>query len=310
MLIRGKIISVNLSSEKGTAKSPVQSAWLTEQGFAHDAHAGHGNRQVSILSQERMEQFNQTHSVQVPPGGFAENLTIQGIDLSRVSVLDRFRMGSAVLEVTQKGKKCHGEGCAIYQQVGQCLMPTEGVFCRVIQGGTVDPEEPIEYHPRRLNILVITLSDRASAGHYEDLSGKVAQRFIQDALTSAHWIPRLDSRLIPDEATLLRQVLREGIDKEMDIIFTLGGTGIGPRDITPEVVLSVSDKIIPGIMESIRTIYGATIPSALLSRSVAALAQKTLIYAIPGSVKAVTEYLTEIFKTVEHAILMIRGMDH
>jgi molybdopterin adenylyltransferase len=94
------------------------------------------------------------------------------------------------------------------------------------------------------------------------------------------------------------------------VIFTTGGTGIGPRDITPEVVTEFSDKLVPGIMDHIRMKYGQTIPNALLSRSVAAVKDKTLIYTLPGSVKAVTEYMDEILKTIDHLFKMLNGEGH
>ena len=96
---------------------------------------------------------------------------------------------------------------------------------------------------------------------------------------------------------------------DFDIIFTTGGTGIGPRDITPEVVKPLLDKEIPGIMESIRIKYGMEKPNALLSRSIAGVMKKSLIYTLPGSVRAVNDYMSEILKTLEHLIYMQRGID-
>ena len=97
--------------------------------------------------------------------------------------------------------------------------------------------------------------------------------------------------------------------QDADVIFTTGGTGIGPRDFTPETVRSILDKEIPGIMELIRVKYGMEKPAALLSRGVAGVAGKTLIYTLPGSVKAVSEYCNEILPTIEHSMYMIEGID-
>jgi molybdenum cofactor synthesis domain-containing protein len=94
-----------------------------------------------------------------------------------------------------------------------------------------------------------------------------------------------------------------------DVIFTSGGTGIGPRDVTPETIRAVLDREIPGVMEYIRVKYGRTKPSALLSRSVAGVIGSTLVYALPGSVRAVREYLAEILRSLEHAVLTVRGID-
>ncbi|HEX7584798.1 MAG TPA: molybdopterin-binding protein, partial [Prolixibacteraceae bacterium] len=94
-----------------------------------------------------------------------------------------------------------------------------------------------------------------------------------------------------------------------DVIFTTGGTGIGPRDYTPDTIRPLLDKEIPGIMELIRVKYGMEKPAALLSRGVAGVSDKTLIYCMPGSVKAVTEYCNEILPTIEHSLYMLEGID-
>ena len=99
------------------------------------------------------------------------------------------------------------------------------------------------------------------------------------------------------------------VKEKVDIIFTTGGTGIGPRDITPDVIKKLIDKEIPGIMEMIRIKYGMQFPNALLSRSIAGVAGKTLLYALPGNPKAVKEYCDEIFKTVEHSFRMLYNID-
>ena len=114
---------------------------------------------------------------------------------------------------------------------------------------------------------------------------------------------------MPDDAEKLREHLKNAIRNNVDVIFTLGGTGIGPGDITPETVMAVSDKMMPGIMENIRIRFSQKKPSVLLSRSVATVADKTQIYTLPGSVKAVSQYLEEILKTLEHAFYMLHGLD-
>jgi len=95
----------------------------------------------------------------------------------------------------------------------------------------------------------------------------------------------------------------------VNVVFTTGGTGVGPRDITPETAARVCDKLIPGIMESIRVRFGAEKPNALLSRGIAGIAGETQIYTLPGRVRAVEEYMGEILKTLEHILFMIQGLD-
>jgi len=175
----GRVVSVNMSEEKGTIKKPVSEITITESGVLGDAHSGDWHRQVSILSEERIEQFSSEVGRQIKPGEFAENITTRGIDIRSVAVLDRFRIGSAELEVTQIGKVCHGDTCAIYREVGACIMPGEGVFCRVVKGGTVKKNDEIEYHPGTLRFLVITLSDRLSRGISNDKSGPKIKEMLE-----------------------------------------------------------------------------------------------------------------------------------
>lgn len=155
-----------------------------------------------------------------------------------------------------------------------------------------------------MRILVVTLSDRASRGEYEDLSGPEIERLLTSAIAEAE----VERVLIPDNADTLKAQIERS--EEFDAIITTGGTGIGPRDITPDVVHPMLDKEIPGIMEFIRTKHGERLPSALLSRSVAGVIGTTLIYTLPGSVKAVREYMEVILRSLEHAIKMIHGEGH
>ncbi len=303
-----KVISVNISEEKGTVKKPVDKVEVNEKGIVNDAHAGTWHRQITLLAQERIDEFSKEIGREVKYGEFAENITTQGIDLTQVTILDRFRIGRVELEVTQIGKTCHGDACAIYREVGKCVMPKEGIFCRVLNGGKMAAGDVLEYYPRSLRVAVITLSDRASRGEYEDLSGPEIVKKTEEYFKDKPWKLSFHTVIIPDDAETLESEIKL-LTHGFDIIFTTGGTGIGSRDITPEVVEGLLDKPIPGIMEYIRVKYGAKIPNALLSRSVAGVISKSLIYALPGSVKAVREYTEEILKTVEHSVFMLRDIN-
>jgi len=301
--------AVNISEKKGVVKHPVDLVHVDALGIVEDAHRGQWHRQVSLLSSESVSRFRERSGYDVKQGEFAENLLVSGIDFSKVRTLDRFRIGEVELEVTQIGKKCHGDNCAIYRAVGECVMPKEGVFARVLSGGTLRPGDPGEYTPRILSLRVLTLSDSVSRGVYEDLSGprlvSLAEDFFRDRrpCTTAR-------EVIPDDPVRLEAILRGWVDEGVDIVLTTGGTGLGPRDFTPEVVRRVADREIPGIMEYIRVKYGAAIPAALLSRSIAALAGRTILFALPGSVKAVNEYFSEIEKSLLHLVEMVHGLGH
>ena len=162
--------------------------------------------------------------------------------------------------------------------------------------------------PVKFEVLIITLSDRAHKGIYEDLSGPRIRERISEYLSSAGWEFNITSTLVPDEAVILKELLKNAGDV-YNIIFTTGGTGIGPRDITFETVSPLLTKEIPGIMEFIRIKYGTENPDALLSRSVAGIVGKSLIYTLPGSVKAVEEYMNEILKNLKHTVFMQYGID-
>ncbi len=309
MSSEGKIVSVNVSVEKGTIKLPVESITIDDRGVVGDAHAGAWHRQVSVLGSDSIGSFIADTGRETKPGEFAENLTMSGIDLMKVAILDRLRIGEVELEISQIGKECHGDKCAIFREVGKCVMPKEGIFCRFVTGGEIRPGDAVEYIPRTLKIALITLSDRASAGEYTDRSGPRARQLIEEFFAPTRWREQIDSVILPDEADQLTDALNKAIADGVDVIFTLGGTGVGPRDIAPETVSAVCDKIVPGIMESIRLKYSANKPSVLLSRGVAGVAGLTQLYALPGSVRAVEEYLAEIFKTLEHTLFMLHGLD-
>ena len=163
--------------------------------------------------------------------------------------------------------------------------------------------------PEKFEVLVITLSDRAHKGEYEDLSGPRVREKIDEFFSSVGWKYNITSTLIPDESNILKDLLVK-TGSNYNIIITTGGTGIGPRDITIETVAPLLSKEIPGVMEFIRMKYGAIKPNALLSRGVAGLIGHSLIYTLPGSVRAVDEYMSEILKTLKHTINMQFGIDN
>jgi molybdopterin adenylyltransferase len=304
------IVSVNISREKGTVKLPVPAAVIDARGLAGDAHAGDWTRQVSLLGAEALSRFGEEMGRPVGPGEFAENLTVSGLEAATVGILDRFRAGGVDLQVTQIGKECHADGCAIFQESGRCVMPSEGIFCRVLEGGPVRPGDDLAHEPRLLRARIVTLSDRAHAGVYEDLSGPRLAARVEEYMVSRRFHPAVERILLSDEPAPLREALERARAEGIDIVFTTGGTGLGPRDHAPETVAAVCDRLIPGIMESIRGRFGESHATALLSRSVAGQAGQTLVFALPGSLRAVEEYAREIFRVLEHAIRMVHGMGH
>jgi len=139
----GKVLAVNVSLNKGERKTPVPSVTLrVEHGIEGDAHAGDWHRQVSLLAMESIAKM-QALGLTVGEGDFAENITTEGVDLVHLPIGARLTIGETLLEVTQIGKECHTR-CAIFYQAGDCVMPKEGIFARVITGGEIKPGDAIE----------------------------------------------------------------------------------------------------------------------------------------------------------------------
>ncbi|MBQ6151183.1 MAG: MOSC domain-containing protein [Mogibacterium sp.] len=303
---KGRVIAVCISEKKGTQKTVVPSIDLVpEWGIKGDAHAGNWHRQVSLLALEKIEAFRE-RGADVEFGAFGENIIVEGFDLRNLPVGTRFRIGDALLELTQIGKECH-DHCAIYHQVGDCIMPREGVFTIVLEGGTVkagDEIEMIEAAPdRAFTAAWITLSDKGAAGEREDKSGPL----IGEILTEAGYNV-VEGVLIPDEpAELKRQLMRLADQRQVNVIFTTGGTGFSKRDRTPEATKDVCDRMTPGIAEAIRAYSMTKTPTAMLSRATAGMRNETLIINLPGSPKAVRECLEFLLHPLEHGLEIMLG---
>ena len=139
----GNVIAVCVSKNKGERKTQVEHVdLLPGHGIDGDAHAGDWHRQISLLAQESIEKM-QRLGLSVQAGDFAENITTSGVDLPSLPIGTRLRVGETTLEVTQIGKVCHTR-CAIFYQAGDCVMPKEGIFAKVLQGGVIKPGDPLE----------------------------------------------------------------------------------------------------------------------------------------------------------------------
>ena len=138
-----QVVSVNISEKKGTVKKAVPEIHLRlRHGIEGDAHAGDWHRQISLLAEESADKMRALLP-DLQPGAFAENINTRGVDLKRLPVGTRLRLGETVVEVTQIGKECHGE-CAIRKAAGTCVMPTEGIFAVVRREGVVHPGDTVE----------------------------------------------------------------------------------------------------------------------------------------------------------------------
>lgn len=304
--VRGIIRAVCTSPAKGTEKRPVPEAVLIkDHGIEGDAHAGKWHRQVSLLSYDKVEAFNE-RGAQVVDGDFGENLLVEGIDFRSLPVGSVFHCGTTVLRLTQIGKECH-QGCAIRQRVGDCIMPREGVFAEVLEGGTIRPGDVLTVEfpdpERPFTAAVITLSDKGAKGEREDKSGPAAVQMLEEAGYEV-----VETLLIPDEPLLLKAQLRRLADqRQVDLVLTSGGTGFSLRDQTPEATMEIADRNAPGIAEYIRMKSAEVTDRAMLSRGVSVIRKGTLIINLPGSPKAVRESLGFILHALDHGLRILRG---
>ena len=182
---KGVIRGICISPRRGTAKYPVETAKIVpDWGIEEDAHGGKWHRQISLLALEKIEAFREK-GADVDFGAFGENLIVEGFDLRNVPVDSEIRIGDAVrLKVTQIGKECHSH-CAIYQRMGDCIMPREGIFAEVLTGGMICVGDCVEVvmpqEDRPYSVAVITLSDKAFAGERDDLSGPAIEKILKDS---------------------------------------------------------------------------------------------------------------------------------
>lgn len=304
----GIIKAICISEKRGTAKKYIENAKLIENwGIEGDAHAGNWHRQVSLLAYEKIEEFK-AKGVAVEAGAFGENIIVEGLDLRSIPVGCRLILGDAILEVTQIGKECHNH-CAIYNAVGDCIMPREGIFAKVLEGGSIkvgDEIRVVEGNDRRpLTAAVITLSDKGYAGEREDVSGPL----LASRLTKAGY-KVLEQIILPDEQKEIEaNLIRLADSRQVNLIMTTGGTGFASRDCTPEATMAVATRNAPGIAEAIRAGSMQVTKRAMLSRGVSVIRNKTLIINLPGSPKAVGESLDIILDQLEHGIKILTGAD-
>ena len=305
----GRVAAVCISAKKGERKAPVPAARLrANHGIEGDAHAGAGHRQVSLLAAEDIARFRGASDLALKPGDFAENLVVEGVPLDRLGLGSRLRVGeSAELRISQIGKACHAR-CAIFYQSGDCIMPRLGLFARVTAGGPIaagDAIEVVERVPReRFQAVVLTISDRGARGETPDTAGPAVAARLTDTFGAYIYA----ARILPDEQPQIEEALRHYADgHSIDLVLAVGGTGFSPRDVTPEAVRAVAQRLTPGLDEAMRAASLRRTPRAMLSRCVSGIRGRTLIVSLPGSERAAVENLNAILPALEHGLAKLRG---
>ena len=312
-----KILAVCTSPEKGTAKRIAEKAvFIADHGISGDAHAGNWNRQVSLLSFQKIEEFR-ARGAKVEFGDFGENLVVDGIDFKSLPIGTILTAGKEViLEVTQIGKECRSR-CAIFNVMGDCIMPREGVFAKVIQGGIICAGDEMRINSVAANaargtssqaaseyrVWIITASDKGFKGEREDKSAPVIREIAENAGYKIE-----GASLLADDKDKLEEELKYICDSGLaDLIITIGGTGLSPRDCIPEATIAVAHRLVPGIAEAMRAAGMAVTKRAMLSRSVCAIRGNTLIVNLPGNPKAARESLESVIGELRHGLDILTG---
>jgi len=308
----GKVLAVCISPEKGTAKRNVGRVELAAgHGLVGDAHAGNWHRQVSLLSYQKIEEFR-AKGAQVKDGDFGENLVVEGIDFRSLPVDTFLECGGVLLQITQIGKECHSH-CAIYKTMGDCIMPREGVFARVVNGGFISVGDEMKIcagasdrsQAGKYRVWIITASDKGFSGEREDQSGQVIRE-----IAAAAGYDVAGYTLLPDDQAGLEHELKRICDENCaDLILTTGGTGFSRRDCMPEATAAVAQRLVPGIAEAMRAASMIVTKRAMLSRAISAIRGSTLIINLPGSPKAVRENLQFIMGELQHGLDILTGRD-
>ena len=272
-------------------------------GVEGDAHAGKGPRQVSILSELSLAKM-ESQGIKTSPGCCGENIDIHGtIELHTLLRGVQLKLGeSTVVKVTEIGKdNTDGHADNVIQSN---IFPLEGVFAEVLIGGAVKPGDPVEVL-RNIGFTagVLTVSDSASRGDYQDLSGPA----LIELLDGNGFLPARYA-IVPDEMSRITAKLENWCeDGFLDVLFTTGGTGFSVRDITPEATSEVCDREVPGIPEMIRQKSALIVESAWLSRARAGIRKRTLVINLPGSRKAAIECAGFALPVLGHALEVLRG---
>ncbi|NLA10762.1 MAG: molybdenum cofactor biosynthesis protein [Firmicutes bacterium] len=292
----GEIIAVRTGAEGGGGKKDRETGLLIRvQGLTGDSHAGSAHRPVSLPAAESAGQ-RRAQGAKAKPDDLAGSLLTRGIDRLSLSPGTRLKAGAeAILRVTPPHRRC-----AAGEQAGERVTTQQEIWAEVLQGGPLRAGDPLEVLPHyRFGIIIV--SDKGAAGEREDRSGPLLGELL---------FPRGDiarRTMVPDEHSALTAELRRMVAEGLNAVFTSGGTGLSPRDITPEATLEVVERLVPGIPEAMRRETFSATPRAMLSRAAAGISGQTLIINLPGSPKAVRECFAVLEAVLDHALETLSG---
>ena len=303
----GKVLAVCTSEQKGVVKSPrdfvdVKKAW----GIVDDAHAGNWHRQVSLLAKEDSDLMQKINGEDYAPGAFAENILTEGIGLTSLPVGSILDVGDGVrLEISQKGKTCH-DGCEIKKKTGDCIMPRCGIFTKVLEGGRIKPGDEIKI-VSTYRFAVVVVSTSCFENKRVDTAGDEVIKILK-----IYKFNPMYKTIVPDDKTAIKKELLSLSSNRTNpchIIFTVGGTGLSPDDVTPDATEDIIEKRVPGIPELMREGGSKKTLRSYLSRATAGIRSNSLIINLPGSLNGASESVATIMPILSHALRMMSG-DH
>lgn len=304
-----KVLSINISEKKGEIKIPVKQAeFVKDFGLKDDSHAGNWHRQVSLLAKESIDYMrDKSRNVDLNFGDFAENITTEGVTLHKLPIGTILEIGEVILKVSQIGKECH-HGCNIMEKTGSCIMPTQGIFATVEQGGIIKEDDQIKIKvpsKDKFSYAIIIVSDKGSQGLRQD----GCKQKIVNVLDKEYVYEMVDYIIVPDEIEDIKAAIKKNIDNNTSLILTSGGTGFAKRDVTPEATLELIQRQTYGISEYIRAKSLEKTNRAILSRAVSGIADNSLIINLPGSPIAVEESLNFIIEPLKHGLEILLAKD-
>ncbi|MBX7257668.1 MAG: MOSC domain-containing protein [Candidatus Hydrogenedentes bacterium] len=305
----GRLEAICISERRGIQKRALRYGELiVNQGLEGDAHSGPWHRQLSLLDYSDIEWMRSKGLQNLEPGAFGENLVIAGINLASLGLGSRIRVGAtAELTVTQRGKVCHNR-CEIFYKAGDCIMPTRGVFVRIRTGGSVVVGDPVDVletiSPQLFQVVVLTVSDKGSRGERIDTAGPAVAQQLRDQLPSHIYT----NEIVSDDQEQIEDRLKHYASGHgIDLVVAVGGTGFSPRDVTPEAVCAVVERLTPGLDEAMRRASFERTHHAMLSRATSGILGQTLILSLPGSERSAIENLNAILPALPHGLQKLRG---
>jgi len=279
----GKVVAVCKSVHKGEQKVNIGKAQLIQNfGMDGDAHAGPWDNHIRLLAQESIHKAFK-RGLKVGPGDFSEHITTRGIELTNLSVGTKLKIGEVVLEITQKGKVCPGR-CNIFNLIGDCIMPKEGVYAKVLEGGMVTVGSEIKIMlDAKIGIIYAAKASRDE----NPISNILSVNLNRWGVKASQNIVKAKDR------NSLKSSIEEMCEDGVDIILIVGGVGVSSEDFAPEVLIESIERELPGVANNVRENL-LDEEDLIIFRGRAGIKDRTIIVNLPDNKRVLGEDLFEL----------------